>query len=116
MNYEETFTGLDHCRIAPQTPPPNTVERRSEGQFTLKTSTEVVLVRDRRDKNDNPIKDLKVQDFTIVRKKQDIISRRRKHDSVVTAETPQLELLTKLSTTTNATTSAPPTTPTDVNE
>src|SRR5262245_46096508 len=103
-------------------PPQNTVEKgTSEGQFTLKTSTEVVLVNVTvRDKNDSPIKDLKAQDFTILEdgKKQDIISLDAENtDSVVSAETPQLELLTKLSAPTNkAPTPSPAPTLTDVNE
>ena len=49
----------------------------SDGQFTLKTSTEVVLVNVTvRDKNDNFIKDLKASGFTILEdgKKQEIVS------------------------------------------
>src|SRR5262245_22448470 len=102
--------------------PQNAVQKgASEGQFTLKTSTEVVLVNVTvRDKNDNPIKNLKAQDFTIIEdgKKQDIISLDAENtDSVVSAETPQLELLTKLSAPANkAATPAPAVTPTDVSE
>src|SRR5438105_2869458 len=58
--------------------PQNSVEKgASEGQFTLKTSTEIVLVNVTvRDKNNSPVKDLKAQDFTILEdgKKQDIVS------------------------------------------
>src|SRR5438552_12579257 len=71
-----------------------------DGQFTLKTATEVVLVNVTvRDKNDNFIKDLKLQDFTILEdgKKQDIVSLDTENtDSVVTAETPKTELLGNL--------------------
>ena len=50
-----------------QTPPPSESKSASNGQFTLKTSTEVVLVNVTvRDKNENFIKDMKVQDFTIL--------------------------------------------------
>src|SRR5207248_6399308 len=52
-----------------------------------------------RDKNDNFIKDLKLQDFTILEdgKKQDIVSLDSENtDSVVTAETPKTELLGNL--------------------
>jgi VWFA-related protein len=101
--------------------PTNGVEKgASEGQFTLKTSTEVVLVNVTvRDKNDNPVKDLKAQDFTILEdgKKQDIISLDAENtDSVVSAETPNVELLTRLNNTTKAATAVPPATPTDVND
>ena len=64
--------------VVSQTPP-----------FTLKTSTEVVLVNVAvRDKNDMFIKDLKLQDFTILEdgRKQDIVSLDIENtDSVVTA-------------------------------
>jgi VWFA-related protein len=73
----------------------------SQGQFTLKTSTEVVLVNVTvRDKNDNVIKDLKQQDFSILEdgKKQDIISVDVENtDSVVTAESPTTPVLGNLS-------------------
>src|SRR5215510_389679 len=72
----------------------------SQGQFTLKTSTEVVLVNVTvRDKNDNFIKDLKQQDFSILEdgKKQDIISVDVENtDSVVTAESPTTQVLSNL--------------------
>src|SRR5437870_1030072 len=100
---------------APQSP----VEKgASDGQFTLKTATEVVLVNVTvRDKNDNFVKDLKAQDFTILEdgKKQDIISTDFENtDSVVSAETPKLELLSNLGAAKTATTQ--PDTPLDVNQ
>ena len=71
-----------------------------EGQFTLKTSTEVVLVNVTvRDKRDMFIKDLKAQDFTILEdgKPQQIVSLDVENtDSVVSAETPTTELLNNL--------------------
>ncbi len=101
--------------------PQNTVEKgASEGQFTLKTSTEVVLVNVTvRDKDGNFIKDLKQQDFTILEdgKKQDVLSIDFENtDSVITAETPKLELLSTLGTAQPKTAAPPPVTPTDINE
>jgi len=75
------------------TPSPN-------GQFTLKTSTEVVLVNVTvRGKNDMFIRDLKSGDFTVLEdgKKQEIVSLDVENtDSVVTAEAPKTELLGNL--------------------
>src|SRR5215510_3604983 len=94
----------------------------SQGQFTLKTSTEVVLVNVTvRDKNDNFIKDLKQQDFTILEdgKKQDVVSMDVENtDSVVSAEAPTTELLNKLNPVPGPTVGAPPPrpAPSDVNE
>src|SRR5262247_1674609 len=72
----------------------------SQGQFTLKTATEVVLVNVTvRDKNDNFIKDLKQQDFSILEdgKKQEIVSIDVENtDSVVTAESPTTQVLGNL--------------------
>src|SRR5215467_3587521 len=74
-------------------------------QFSLRTSTEVVLVNVTvRDKNEKFIKDLKAQDFTILEdgKKQDIISIDAENtDSVVTPEapTPNVQLLGNLNST-----------------
>jgi len=105
--------------------PQNSVEKGAgEGQFTLKTSTEVVLVNVTvRDKNGEFVKDLKPQDFTILEdnKKQDVISVDFENtDSVVTAETPKLEVLSTagLNDTTKKTTTAapPPVAPADVSE
>src|SRR5437016_3317831 len=105
---------------APQEP----VEKgASEGQFTLKTSTEVVLVNVTvHDKNDNFVKDLKAGDFTILEdgKKQSVISLDVENtDSVVSAETPAAATLGNLSTTAAKTTTtavAPPPVPVDVND
>src|SRR5262249_21382445 len=63
--------------VGSQTPSTSVSPSSSQGQFTLKTSTEVVLVNVTvRDKNDNFIKDLKLQDFSILEdgKKQEIVS------------------------------------------
>src|SRR5437870_13084748 len=83
--------------VASQTPQESVEKTSKEGQFTLKTSTEVVLVNVTvKDKNDMFIKDLKAQDFTILEdgKKQDVISMDVENtDSVVSAETPATELL-----------------------
>jgi VWFA-related protein len=104
--------------------PQNTVEKGAgEGQFTLKTSTEVVLVNVTvRDKNGDFVKGLKAQDFAVLEdnKKQDVISVDFENtDSVVTAETPKGELLStaNLNTQNKTTTTAPPpVTPADVSE
>jgi len=70
------------------------------GQFTLKASTEVVLVNVTvRGKNDMFIRDLKSGDFTVLEdgKKQEIVSLDVENtDSVVTAEAPKTELLGNL--------------------
>ncbi|HEY2380908.1 MAG TPA: VWA domain-containing protein, partial [Terriglobia bacterium] len=106
--------GLMPFNMASQTAPPpaqaqapannNEVQKgNGEGNFTLKTSTEVILVNVIvRDKDDKFVKDLKTSDFTILEdgKKQDIISIDAEDtDAVaVTAETPKTELLTNLNT------------------
>src|SRR5215831_10452734 len=86
--------------VGSQTPSTSVSPSSSQGQFTLKTSTEVVLVNVTvRDKNANFIKDLKLQDFSILEdgKKQEIVSVDVENtDSVVTAEAPKTELLTNL--------------------
>src|SRR6516164_7546538 len=88
---------------APQQPPSNEVQKGAgEGQFTLRTGTEIVLVNVvGKDKDDKYVKDLKASDFTILEdgKKQEIISIDAEDtDAVVTAETPKTELLTNLNT------------------
>src|SRR5215831_12480701 len=88
---------------APQQTPTNEVQKGAgEGQFTLRTSTEIVLVNVVvKDKDDKFVKDLKAADFTILEdgKKQDILSVDAEDtDAVVTAETPKTELLTNLNT------------------
>jgi VWFA-related protein len=87
--------------VVSQTPSTSVSQSSSQGQFTLKTSTEVVLVNvTARDKNDNFIKDLKQQDFSILEdgKKQEIISIDVENtDSVVTAESPTTQVLGNLS-------------------
>lgn len=104
------LTALLQLNVASQTQ--TTISPTSqEGQFTLKASTEVVLVNVTvRDKNDNFIKDLKPQDFTVLEdgKKQDIVSVDVENsDSVVSAESPTTELLGDLKATTNTRNSAP---------
>jgi VWFA-related protein len=87
--------------VVSQTPSTSVSRSSSQGQFTLKTSTEVVLVNvTARDKNDNFIKNLKQQDFSILEdgKKQEIISIDVENtDSVVTAESPTTQVLGNLS-------------------
>ena len=87
--------------VVSQTPSTSVSQSPSQGQFTLKTSTEVVLVNVTvRDKNDKFIKDLKQQDFSILEdgKKQEIISIDVENtDSVVTAESPTTQVLGNLS-------------------
>src|SRR2546423_1093184 len=94
--------------VVSQTPQDPVSKGSSDGQFTLKTSTEVVLVNvTARDKNDAFIKDLRTQDFTILEdgKKQEIISLDVENtDSVITAETPATQLLGNL----NAAPGTPP--------
>jgi VWFA-related protein len=110
--------------VVSQTPQDAVEKGASEGQFTLKTATEVVLVNVTvRDKNDRFIKDLKYGDFTILEdgKKQQVISLDFENtDSVVTAETPTpTGLLANLGTAPAKSTgaaAAPPVTPTDVND
>jgi VWFA-related protein len=87
--------------VVSQTPSTSVSQSSSQGQFTLKTSTEVVLVNVTvRDKNDNFVKDVKQQDFSILEdgKKQEIISIDVENtDSVVTAESPTTQVLGNLS-------------------
>jgi VWFA-related protein len=89
----------------------------SGGQFTLKTSTEVVLVNVTvRDKNENFIKGLKAQDFTVLEdgKKQDIISiDAESADSVITAESPKGPLLGNLNPASGSPPAAKPPAPED---
>jgi VWFA-related protein len=86
--------------VVSQTPSTSISQSSSQGQFTLRTSTDVVLVNVTvRDKNDNFIKDLKPQDFAILEdgKKQEIISVDVENtDSVVTAESPTAPVLGNL--------------------
>jgi VWFA-related protein len=88
--------------MASQTPANDVQQGAREGQFTLKTSAEIVLVNVVvKDSNDKFIKGLKASDFTILEdgKKQDILSVDAEDtDAVVTAETPKTELLTNLNT------------------
>jgi len=87
--------------VVSQTPSTTVSKSSSQGQFTLKTSTEVVLVNVTvRDKNDNFIRDLKPQDFSVLEdgKKQEIISVDVENtDSVVKAESPTTPVLGNLS-------------------
>jgi VWFA-related protein len=109
-----------------QTPQDPVQKGASEDQFTLKTSTEIVLVNVTvRDKNSTFVKDLKAQDFTVLEdgKKQDVISIDAENtDSVVSAEVPKTELLSNLNNTAGAPKTAtpaaapPPLTPADVSE
>jgi VWFA-related protein len=102
------LVGLMTFNMASQTPPqtqaPATdVQRGSnEGQFTLKTSTEIVLVNVVvKDGNDKYIKGLKASDFTVLEdgKKQQILSVDAEDtDAVVSGDTPKAELLTNLNT------------------
>jgi VWFA-related protein len=81
-------------------------------QFTLRTETEVVLVNVTvRDKNGAFVRDLKATDFTLLEdgKPQQIISLDTENtDSVITSETPNVELLGNLTTPGPATAPAPP--------
>jgi VWFA-related protein len=90
--------------MASQTPSNQVQPGTREGQFTLKTSTEIVLVNVVvKDKDDKLVKDLKTEDFTILEdgKKQEIVSIDVENtDSVVTAEAPKAELLSNLNSTT----------------
>jgi VWFA-related protein len=85
---------------APQQAPADEVQKGAgEGQFTLRTSTQIVLVNVVVKDNDKFVKGLKASDFTILEdgKKQEIISIDAEDtDAVVTAETPKAELLTNL--------------------
>src|SRR5262245_37326184 len=99
--------------VASQTPSNQVSPTPSEGQFTLKTTTEVVLVNVTvRDRNDNFIKDLKQSDFTILEdnRPQQIISIDTENtDSVVTSqETPKVELLNDLNANTPPGAAPPP--------
>jgi VWFA-related protein len=86
-----------------QTQAPPVSPGTADGQFTLKTGTEVVLVNVTvRDKNGNFIKDLKVDDFTVLEdgKKQTITSVDAENtDTVITAETPKTPVLRNLTAT-----------------
>src|SRR5262249_29176107 len=86
--------------VSSQTPSTAISQSSSNGQFTLKTVTEVVLVNvTARDKNDNFIKDLKAEDFTILEdgRRQQIISLDVENtDSVVSTEPPRTPLLGNL--------------------
>jgi VWFA-related protein len=98
--------------VASQTPSNGVAQGASEGQFTLKTTTEVVLVNVTvKDKDGKFIKDLKASDFSVLEdgKKQDVISVDAENtDSVVTSETPTAPLLGNLTTTgANKTAAAP---------
>jgi len=90
--------------VVSQTPPTPAVQKgTSEGQFTLRTTTEIVLVNVTvRDRNDNFVKDLKQSDFTILEdnRPQQIISMDVENtDSIVTSlEDPKIELLNDLNT------------------
>src|SRR5215471_15825793 len=110
--------GLMPFNMASQTPaaeqtPANDVQKGAgEGQFTLRTSTEIVLVNVVVKDNDKFVKGLKASDLTILEdgKKQEIISIDAEDtDAVVTAETPKAELLTNLNTTGAAKPKAPAT-------
>ena len=100
--------GLMPFNMASQTPAPeqapaNDVQKGAgDGQFTLRTSTEIVLVNVVvKDKDDKFVKNLKASDFTILEdnKKQEVISIDAEDtDAIVTAETPKAELLTNLNT------------------
>jgi VWFA-related protein len=100
--------GLMPFNMASQTPAPeqapaNEVQKGTgEGQFTLRTSTEIVLVNVIvKDNNDKFVKGLKASDFTILEdgKKQEVISIDAEDtDAVVTSETPKADLLTNLNT------------------
>ena len=85
-------------KMASQTPTAPISQGASEGQFTLKTNTEVVLVNVTvRDKNGDFIKNLNADDFSVLEdgKKQTIISLDEENtDGVVTADSPAAPLLT----------------------
>src|SRR5437868_1552152 len=87
------IAALVPLNVVSQQAPQDSVEKGGqEGQFTLKTATEVVLVNVTvRGNNDSFIKDLKAQDFTVLEdsKKQQVISLDFENtDTVVTAEAP----------------------------
>jgi VWFA-related protein len=98
--------------VASQTPANPIAQGTSEGQFTLKTTTEIVLVNVTvKDKDGKFIKDLKTSDFTVLEdgKKQDIISLDAENtDSVVTSETPTAPVLGNLTTNPATAKAAPP--------
>src|SRR5579862_4332226 len=83
-----------------QTPAGAISQGSSEGQFTLKTNTEIVLVNVTvRDKNGSFIKNLKADDFSVLEdgKKQSIISIDEENtDGVVAAESPVAPVLKNL--------------------
>ena len=93
-------TALWSLNIRSQTPPTTVSDGSSEGQFTLKTGTDVVLVNvTARDKNGMFIKGLKRDDFTVLEdgKKQDIISIDAENtDTVVMTEARQDPVLRNL--------------------
>ena len=105
--------------VSSQTPSTSISPSSSGGQFTLKTATEVVLVNVTvRDKNENFIKDLKAEDFTILEdgRRQQIISLDVENtDSVVTAESLRAPLLGNLNPAPGASAPARPT-PAQANE
>jgi VWFA-related protein len=99
--------GLMPFNMASQTPAPeqapaNEVQKGAgEGQFTLKTSTQIILVNVVvKDGNDKFVKGLKASDFTVLEdgKKQEVISIDAEDTDavVVTSDTPKAELLTNL--------------------
>jgi VWFA-related protein len=115
------IAALVPLNVVSQTPQDSVEKGTSEGQFTLKTATEVVLVNVTvRGKDDNFIKDLKTEDFTILEdgKKQQVISLDVENtDSVVSAETPKTSvLLANLGTAKTTAPGAAPATPVDVND
>src|ERR1051326_6685840 len=87
-------------RMASQSPGGCVTQGTSEGQFTLQTGTEVVLVNVTvRDKSGAFVKNLKAEDFAVVEdgKKQTISSIDAENtDSVVTAETLKTPVLRNL--------------------
>ena len=91
------LSSLLPLNMASQTPTAPISQGASEGQFSLKTNTEVVLVNVTvRDKNGAFIKDLKADDFSVLEngKKQSIISLDAENtDGVVTADSPTTPLL-----------------------
>src|SRR6516164_7821507 len=69
--------GVLPFNMASQTPATPVQPGTREGQFTLKTSTEIVLVNVVvKDRDDKLVKDLRTEDFTVLEegKKQDIVS------------------------------------------
>src|ERR1051326_1327690 len=94
------LSALLPLKMASQTPSGSISQGTNEGQFTLKTQTEIVLVNVTvRDKSGMFVKDLKAEDFTVLEdgKKQTIISIDAENtDSVVTAETLKTPVLRNL--------------------